>query len=163
MKPSGINGDHSISMTAPIPKYETERYTVTEQDGRLLGQERDHEALTGERLVLVQPWAQDLEQSFQDAFDRIGAKSVIRKGDSVAIKINLGGGIHHVLTTYSDPVICEALIKVLKRLDARPFVCEADMRAHNMHDRLPRTRGYSEMLQRNGVPFVNLPRGKWCL
>ena len=144
-------------------KYETERYVIMEENGRLLGQEKEHEALTGERLVLVQPLGQDLEQSVQDAFDRIGVRSVICEGDSVAIKVNLGGGIHHVLTTYSDPVICEALIKVLKRLGARPFVCEADMRAHRMHDRLLHTRGYLEMLRRNDVPFVNLSRGQMAL
>ncbi|HPO17435.1 MAG TPA: DUF362 domain-containing protein [Candidatus Hydrogenedentes bacterium] len=145
--------------TAPVVRYETHRYVITEENGCLLGQEKECEVLTGEPLVLVQPLKQELEQSVQEAFDRIDAQSVIHKGDSVAIKINLGGGIHHVPTTYSDPVICEAIINVLKRMGARPFVCEADMRAHTMHEQLLKARGYSSMLQRNGVEFVNLSQG----
>ncbi|MDQ1255661.1 MAG: hypothetical protein QG656_253, partial [Candidatus Hydrogenedentes bacterium] len=102
----------------------------------------------------------DLAGSVAAAFDRIGADTIIAPGDPVAIKINLGGGIHHVPCTYSDPVICEQIILQVQRLGGKPFVCEADMRGHLMHDGMLEVRGYADMLRRTGTPFVNLSRGK---
>lgn len=141
-------------------KYETERYEVVEEDGALFGHEKPQEALTGERLVLVQRFGEDLSRSFSESFEKIGAGAVIQAGDAVAIKINLGGGIHHVPTTYSHPAICEGIIQAVKALGGRPFVCEADMRARRMDRELLRVRGYWEMLERNETPFVNLSQGE---
>ena len=45
-------------------------------------------------------------------------------------------GENGILTTYSDPIICEAIIKKVKQLGGKPFVCEADMRAHTMHNKM---------------------------
>ncbi|MHA1148432.1 MAG: DUF362 domain-containing protein [Promethearchaeota archaeon] len=66
--------------------------------------------------------------------------------------------IHGILPTYSDPVICDAIIKKVKSLGGKPFVCEADMRAHVMHDKLLKIRGYYDMLKKNKTKFVNLSR-----
>ena len=63
-----------------------------------------------------------------------------------------------MLSTYSDPVICEAIIKKVKDIGGKPFVCEADMRAHIMHDKMLKVRGYYDMLKRNKTKFVNLSK-----
>lgn len=141
-------------------KYDTERYTIIEENGKLKGKEKEHEALKKDELVLFQKIHNDesLEKSISEAFDKIDAETTIKEGDLVAIKINLGGGIHGILTTYSDPVICEAIIKKVKFLGGKPFVCEADMRAHIMHEQMLRIRGYWDMLKRNNTKFVNLSR-----
>ena len=57
-------------------------------------------------------------------------------------------------------MICEAIIKKVKALGGKPFVCEADMRGHIMHDQMLKARGYYSMLKRNNVKFVNLSRYK---
>lgn len=144
-------------------QYETERYEVVEEAGALFGHEKPHETLTGERLVLVQRFGEDLAQSFTEALQKIDAGAVIHAGDAVGIKINLGGGIHHVPTTYSEPAICEGIIQAVKALGGRPFVCEADMRARRMDRDLLRVRGYWDMLERNETPFVNLSQGESVL
>lgn len=143
-----------------IPRYETERYTVVEENGRLLGHEKPAETLTADRQVLAQPIGVSSVDAVLDALNKIGAASIIQPGSAVAIKINLGGGINHVPTTYSDPAICEAIIQAVKRMGAHPFVCESDMRAHKMDARLLRVRGYLDMLARNDAPFVNLSQGE---
>lgn len=141
-------------------KFETEKYVVEEQNGRLIGREKIHDVLKDDKLVLIQKLGkgEKVHESVSNAFDKIGADKIIQEGDPVAIKINLGGGIHGVLSTYSDPVICEAIIKKVKQLGGKPFVCEADMRGHIMHDPMLRARGYYYMLKKNNVHFVNLSR-----
>ncbi|MHA1756592.1 MAG: DUF362 domain-containing protein [Promethearchaeota archaeon] len=139
---------------------ETERYIIEKKGGKLIGREKKHTVLKNDRIVLIQKLGkgEKLYESISSAFDKIQAESEIKKGDHVAIKINLGGGIHGILPTYSDPVICEAIIKKVKELGGKPFVCEADMRAHIMHDKLLKIRGYYDMLKRNNTKFVNLSK-----
>lgn len=139
-------------------KYDTNRYTIYEKNGQLFGKEKEHEILKDDKTVLIQKLGEEeeLDISISDAFDKIDASAIIDRGDKVAIKINLGGGIHHVLPTYSDPLICEAILKKVKKMGGIPFVCEANMRAHIMHDKLLKIRGYLDMLKRNNVKFVNL-------
>ncbi|MGV9171664.1 MAG: DUF362 domain-containing protein [Promethearchaeia archaeon] len=141
-------------------KYNTAKYTIHEETGKLIGQEKSHQILKDDETVLVQRIykGENLYKSVSEAFDKIDAQKVIQKGDMVAIKINLGGGIHGVPTTYSDPKICEAIIKKVKLLGGRPFVCEADMRAHIMNEKMLKNRGYYEILQKTDTEFVNLSK-----
>ena len=141
-------------------KYETERYIVSQNNGKLTGQEKDHKVLKKDDIVLIQKLkkGKELLKSVSDAFDKIEAESIINKGDIVAIKVNLGGGIDYVPTTYSDPKICEAIIKKLRIMGAKPFVCEANMRARIIHNKLLKIRGYFAMLKRNNCKFVNLSK-----
>ena len=139
--------------------FETGRFVVRESHGRLFGEEKKHTALTEERLVLVGELGHDLEASVSSAFTKIGAFTDLRGNDPVAIKVNLGGGIRHIPATQSDPAICEAVIKTVKRLGGRPMVCEANMRGQVMTESLLRDRGYLDMLRRHDVPFVNLSQG----
>ncbi len=75
-------------------KYETNKFLVEEKNGNLIGQEKEHEVLKDDEIVLIQKLGKgnDLDKSVSDAFDKIKAETVIKKGDLVAIKINLGGG-----------------------------------------------------------------------
>ena len=140
--------------------YENERYAVIKKDGRLIGQEKQHEILKKDKRVLIQVLekGEKLEKSVSDAFDKIKAGDIIKKGDTVAIKVNIGGGIDYVPTTYSNPLICEAIIKKVRKLGGKPFVCEANMRARIIHNKLLKIRGYLDMLKRNGCKFVNLSK-----
>ena len=75
-------------------KYETECYRIEERKGQLVGQEKEHTVLKEDKVVLVQELGKgkDLDTSISTAFDKINAETVIKKGDLVGIKINLGGG-----------------------------------------------------------------------
>jgi len=140
--------------------YDCERCVVEAEGGRLVGREKRHSVLKDDNTVLVQRFGDDLGKSFLEAFERIGAKSIIEGSTRIGIKINLGGGIHYVPATYSDPVIGEAIIQAVKKMGGKPFVCEADMRAHLMDEKMLRIRGYWDLLRREEVAFVNLSRGK---
>ena len=137
---------------------DTDRFRIHERNGVILGEEKKHNVLKKDKKVLIQKLGNkdELYESISIAFDKIHADTEIQEGDRVAIKINLGGGIHGVLPTYSDPEICEAIICKIKDLGGNPFVCEANMRAHIMHDKMLKIRGYYEMLKRNNTRFVNL-------
>jgi len=80
----------------------------------------------------------------------------IAERESLLNAISVATIIHEIPTSYSDPLICEAIIKAVKKLGAKPFVCEANMRAHQMHDKMLQRREYDEMLRRNNTKFVNL-------
>lgn len=138
-------------------KYDTIKYNVKLKNGKLFGQEKPHNPLKEDKLVLIQKLDKNtIKQSVNLAFDKIGADNIIKKGDNVAIKINLGGGIDYVPTTYSDPQICEAIINSVRNLEGKPFVCEANMRARIINKKLLKIRGYWEMLKTNKCKFVNL-------
>lgn len=76
-------------------KFETDKCIIKEKDGRLIGYEKEHKILKDNDVVLIQKLGkgENLDISISDAFNRIGAEEIIKKGDLVAIKINLGGGI----------------------------------------------------------------------
>ena len=139
-------------------KYETERYVVEEIKGKLIGHEKEHDILKKDDVVLIQPIkrGKELENAVHKAFDIIKVDEIINKGDLVAIKINLGGGIDYIPTTYSDPEICQAIIRVVRKFGGKPFVCEANMRARIINEKLLKIRRYWKMLKENHCPFVNL-------
>ncbi len=78
-----------------MEKFDTDKYIVEENNGLWTGKEKEHEIVKKDELVLIQKLGKgkDLDKSVSDAFDKINAETVIKKGDLVAIKINLGGGI----------------------------------------------------------------------
>ena len=88
--------------------------------------------------------------------DSIGAREIFRPDDLVAIKVNIGGGIHGVLPTYTDPELVAGLVTWLRDAGTRPFVCEANMRGHTITPQLMDIRGYGNLLRDKKVPFVNL-------
>ena len=76
-------------------KFEKDNFIVEENNGKWTGQEKEHKVIKKDELVLIQKLGKgkDLDKSVSDAFDKINAETNIKKGDLVAIKINLGGGI----------------------------------------------------------------------
>ncbi|MHA1847721.1 MAG: DUF362 domain-containing protein, partial [Promethearchaeota archaeon] len=78
----------------------------------------------------------------------------------VAIKVNIGGGIDGVLSSYTDPELVKNLVIYLRDLGAKPFICEADMRGHEINSRLLDNRKYLSLCVDLKVPFVNLSRGE---
>ena len=139
--------------------YETERFVVREHGGRLVGEERVHRVAKSDRRVVVQDIGGDLYAAVARAFETIGAGDVLPAGARVAVKINIGGGIRGVLPTYSDPAICAAIVRQIRRLGGVPFLCEADMRARPITERTLRQRGYGPLL--DDTPFVNLTQERW--
>ncbi len=141
-------------------KYDTEKFIVKQKNGKLYGQEKEHEILKKDKTVLVQKLGkgENLERSVSEAFNKIKAEEIINEGDLVAIKLNLGGGINHMPTTYSDPIICEVIIKTIKKFGGKPFACEANMRALTINDNVLKKRGYWGILRKNKCRFVNLTK-----
>ncbi len=132
------------------------RFRVSEEHGRLVGQEKAHRVYTGDDRVFIQLVGGELRQAIAEGMDRIGAGEVFIPGDLVAIKVNLGGGIHGVLPTYTDPELVEGLVDWLRVAGCKPFVCEANMRGHTITSQLLQVRGYTDFMLAKKVPFVNL-------
>jgi uncharacterized protein (DUF362 family) len=132
------------------------RFRVYKEGGKLLGSEKPHNVYTGDDRVLVQPIGADMAKDVSDGMGTIGAREVFVPGNLVAIKVNLGGGIHGVLPTYTDPALVEALVDWLRGVGCKPFVCEANMRGHTITPQLLQVRGYTGFMTSKKVPFVNL-------
>ncbi|MBN2153167.1 MAG: DUF362 domain-containing protein [Candidatus Lokiarchaeota archaeon] len=135
---------------------ENDRFRVYMDRERLRGQEKPHRVYTGDDRVLVQQVGADMAKAVSEGMGRIGAGDVLAPGDLVAIKVNLGGGIHGVLPTYTDPEIVEGLVDWLRAAGCKPFVCEANMRGHTITPQLLQVRGYTGFMTAKKVPFVNL-------
>ncbi len=132
------------------------RFQVYREGGTLHGFEKPHQVYTGDDRVLVQPIGADMAKAVSGGMEKIGAREVFSPGDLVAIKVNLGGGIHGVLPTYTDPELVEALVDWLRGAGCKPFVCEANMRGHTITPQLLHIRGYTGFMLAKKVPFVNL-------
>nr|MDO8113198.1 DUF362 domain-containing protein [Candidatus Sigynarchaeota archaeon] len=140
----------------PQPVIETGRYTIYHEHGKLLGSEKPHRVYTGDDRVFIQAIEDDAGAAMARGMERIGASEIFGPGDLVAIKVNIGGGIHGVLPTYTDPDLVSALVDWLRGIGAHPFVCEANMRGHTITPQLLTVRGYTTFLREKHVPFVNL-------
>ncbi|MBD3350620.1 MAG: DUF362 domain-containing protein [Candidatus Lokiarchaeota archaeon] len=142
---------------------DNDRFQVYRQDGKLLGFEKKHVVYTGQEEVFIQEIKPDIIQSMKNGFNRINAETVFEKGDYAAIKINLGGGIHGVLSSYTDPDLVKELVIKLREIGVVPFICEADMRGHEINQELLRARGYLDFLIDMKIPFLNLSKIKQVL
>jgi uncharacterized protein (DUF362 family) len=135
--------------------YETERYIVKREGKKLKGWEKKHRVLKDNKLVLVKRM-EDPKESTCTAMEKI-AKGIFSSGEKVAIKINIGGGIDGVPSSYTDPKIVEGVIDFLVEVGADPFVCEADMRTIRMTpEKLEKRGNYWSLLEKKGIPFINL-------
>jgi len=134
----------------------TEGYTLQLRDGRAVAVERRREMIDPASRVFVSRMGDDIPGTVGDALDRIGVSDIFEPGSPVAIKLNLGGGIAGVPSSFSDPLVIEGVIDKARELGAVPFVCEADMRTLTMDQGLLARRALYPLLVRKGVPFVNL-------
>ena len=135
---------------------ETEAYRLEERGGRTAAVEKRRDMLDTGARVFVGRMTEDIPADVGGALDAIGAAGIIGEGDPVAIKINLGGGITGVPSSYSDLLVVEGLIDKVRGLGGRPFICEANMRSLTMDHGLLARRGLYPLLVRKGVEFVNL-------
>ncbi len=142
------------------PVIDNDRFRVLERDGEYFGMEKPHQAYTNDGRIFIQDISREPRDSMGKGLDAINAKDVIKKGDVVALKVNLGGGIHGVLPTYTDPELVEGVVTWIRAAGARPFICEANMRGHEITQGLLKVRGYFPLLTEMKVPFVNLSRTK---
>ena len=133
----------------------TESYSLELIDGRAVAVERRRDMLQAAR-VFVSRMGDDIPLSIGEALERIGAGDIVNRGDLVAIKLNLGGGIAGVPSSFSDPLVVEGVIDKLRQAGAVPFLCEANMRTLTMDQGLLARRAVYPLLVRKGVPFVNL-------
>ncbi|MFX0102747.1 MAG: DUF362 domain-containing protein [Candidatus Hodarchaeota archaeon] len=135
---------------------DNKRFQVYKENGRWLGFEKPHEVYTHKEDIFIQEIEKDSVKSMSNGFDKINAKNIFKKGDLVAIKVNLGGGIHHVLSSYTDPDLVRTAVIKLRELGTKPFVCEANMRGHRITPQILQVRDYTSFMQELKVPWVNL-------
>lgn len=134
--------------------------TVSREGTGLVAREKSHPLPKRDARVFIRKLTQDTVRSTAEALKEFGLDKIIGQGDSVAVKVNLGGGVYRSRSTYSDPLVVEGTVVAVAALGAKPFVCEADMRGYRMNERMLRRRDLWEMLRKRGVPFVNLSEGE---
>jgi len=138
---------------------QTDRLVVQEEDGRLVGWEVPRKTeLSSEAKVFIAAIEGDARAAAHHAMEAIGFREMFGAGDQVAVKVNLGGGITGVPSSFTEPELVAGVLETLLEIGAKPFVCEADMRSFNIDEKMLRRRGYLAMLAELKVPFVNLSR-----
>lgn len=137
---------------------ENDRFSVYKENGKYFGEEKPHKIYTGKNEIFIQEIEKEISQSIKSGFDSINAEEIFQEGDLAAIKVNLGGGIHGVLSSYTDPDLVRPIIEKLREIGVKPFICEADMRGHEMTQEMLRERDYLSLCQEMNVPFVNLSK-----
>lgn len=141
-------------------EFETERVTVHRKDGRLFGNEKEAPAHVPDSPVYIGELSSDIMSSVEDALERISAAKFITGAKRLAIKVNIGGGLTGVPSSYTDPEIAAGVARWAIKLGFSPFICEADMRGFRMTPNLLKKRGYQKIVDELNVPFVNLSSGE---
>ncbi len=113
----------------------------------------------GESVVYCGKIGGDPAAEILRALRAIEAEKVV-SGFRVAIKINLGGGINDVPSSYTDPLILKATIDAVRAIGGEPFVCEANMRTLEINKKMLIRRGIYPVLAAKDVDFVNLSEVK---
>ena len=135
---------------------ETEGYRLEERGGENVLVEKRRDMLDPKARVFVGRMSEKIPADVGDAIVKVGARKIIGEGTLVAIKINLGGGVNNVPTSYTDLLVAEGLIDKVRELGGRPFVCEANMRSMTMNRKMLTRRGLYPLLLRKDAEFVNL-------
>ena len=135
---------------------ETDSYRLRLVAGRTLAVERRRTMIDPSSRVFISRMGDAIPADVGEALDRVGAPGIMNPGSLVAIKVNLGGGIAGVPSSFSDPLVVEGVVDKARELGAVPFVCEADMRTLTMDQGLLARRALYPLLVRKDVPFVNL-------
>ena len=141
----------SLELPDEAPGYRIER-----RRGGCVALERRRDMLDESARVSITEMSESIAGDVGEALDRVGASGIIGPGQLVAVKVNLGGGIAGVPSSFSDPLVVEGIIDKVLELGGRPFICEANMRTLTMDQGLLARRALSPVLVRKGVEFVNL-------
>jgi len=141
-------------------EFETQRLIVYRKDDRLIGEEKNVPMHAPDSPVYIGEITSDVRGSIMDALERIEAQRFTRGGKKLAIKVNIGGGISGIPSSYTDPETAAGVAMWAFDNGLEPFVCEADMRGFRMTPRLLEKRGYKKIMDQLNVPFVNLSEGE---
>jgi uncharacterized protein (DUF362 family) len=135
---------------------QTDAYRLEEREGRRVVVERRREMLDPGARVFIGRMGEDIGAETGEALGKTGLGEVVGDGTLVAIKVNMGGGITGVPSSYSDLVVVEGVIDAVRELGGRPFICEANMRTLTMNRSMLVHRGLYPLMVRKDVRFVNL-------
>lgn len=125
------------------------RSVVKEVPGRVL---------TDDLRVASVAAGRDWRRAVRTCMEELDALETLCSGKRVGIKINLGGGIVGCPATFTDPALVEALVEVLREQGVECFLCEGGMRGQAPNERMLANREIPPILERTGVPFVDLSR-----
>lgn len=106
--------------------------------------------------VFIGRMSEDIPADVGDALDRIGLSEIVGEGTLVAVKVNIGGGVTGVPSSFSDLLVVEGVVDKVRELGGRPFLCEANMRTFTMDRSMLVRRGFYPLMVRKDVEFVNL-------
>lgn len=134
------------------------RYRLESRDGATVAVEVRRDLINPDARIFVTEMRDHttIPEDVTSAIQRIGGPGIIKVGMPVAIKVNLGGGVARVPSSFSDPLVVEGAIDAVRAFGGRPFVCEADMRSVTMTQGVLARRSLYAVLTRKDVPFVNL-------
>ena len=135
---------------------ETAGYRLEEKAGAVVALEKRRNLTEPGARLYVGELGEDIPGDIGMALRKIDAGRIIAPGAPVAIKINLGGGVRWVPSSYSDLLVVEGVIDEVRRQGGRPFICEANMRTLTMDLPMLVHRGLYPLLVRKDVPFINL-------
>lgn len=135
---------------------ETDAYRLEDREGRQVVIERRREMTDPEARVFIGRMGEDIPADIGGALDRVGLGEIVEDGTLVAIKVNIGGGVTGVPSSFSDLLVVEGIIDRVRELGGRPFICEANMRTFTMDRSMLVHRGFYPLMVRKGVGFVNL-------
>jgi uncharacterized protein (DUF362 family) len=88
-----------------------------------------------------------------------GMRSFVKEGDKVLIKPNICGGNPKILGSFSSFEVVEELVKMVREVNAVPFVADADM-IWTQFEPVAEEQGWMEWADRVNVPLVNLSKTK---
>ncbi len=100
------------------------------------------------------------ESAVEAAFATLAGDVLVRPGQRVLVKVNLGGGLPGCPGSYTDPDLVRGVIRWARARGAVPVVAEGDQRACRADTRLLKARGYDELLLDEGASFESLSRGE---
>ncbi len=99
-------------------------------------------------------------EAVERALAALDAAALVREGQRVLIKVNLGGGLPGCPGSFTDPDLVRGLIRWVRARGGVAVVAEGDQRACRADTRLLKARGYDELLLEEGASFESLSRGE---
>ncbi len=97
-------------------------------------------------------------QITREAVDALGGMSrFVKAGDRVLIKPNICGGNPKIMGSFTSHEVVEELVKMIREVDAEPFVADADM-IWTRFEPVAEDQGWVEWAHRVNVPLVNLTK-----
>jgi uncharacterized protein (DUF362 family) len=135
---------------------EAEGFRLERRGGKSVAVEKRRDLVDAGARVFISRMGDSIPADVSAALERAGASEIIRPGQMVAIKVNLGGGVAEVPSSFSDPLVIEGVIDKVRDAGGIPFVCEANMRSLTMTQGLLARRALYPLLVRKGARFVNL-------